>query len=98
MGPEFATTAFAYEAVVVSSTAVALTGAVLAGANRALLYVEAADIRYRYDGGTPTAAEGMVAAVGDTIVLEGTQNLTQFKAIRSAGSDATLRATYEKGV
>jgi len=52
------------------------------------------DLRFRIDGGQPTAADGHYLVNGDTLVLSGTQAMQQFQAIRTGDVNATLRVTY----
>lgn len=85
---------YAHETLTISSTAVALTAATYAGARAALITVEDASVRYRFDGGTPTSSVGHVADAGDIITLETANELVAFKAIRKDGSDATISVSY----
>lgn len=93
--------AFAYEALTISSTAVALTAATYApsGAREALvalITVEANTIRYRQDGTAPTATEGHQRISGNesVVLIYGRQNIRNFRAIRQDVADATIRITY----
>jgi hypothetical protein len=63
-------------------------------ARAALISLEEGDIRFRMDGGQPSASNGHYLSSGDTLVLSGTQALTQFQAIRAADVNGTLRVTY----
>ncbi len=88
-----------YEAVEVGAAAVGLNpgkykGQVALPVRAALLSAEDADIRFRLDGGDPTAAEGHALVAGDILVLTGGQTLNQFKAIRAGANSAKLRVTY----
>lgn len=97
-----------YEDVTVSSSVIGLTeskykvdseigkNSIDYFARRAVITVEDAAFRYRYDGDDPTASVGHAAANGSVIVLVGEQAISQFKAIRTGGTDATLRVTYER--
>lgn len=55
-------------------------------ASRALLSVETAAARVRYDGGTPTAALGHSVAVGASMQIEGAQSVKQAKVIATSGT------------
>lgn len=95
--------AFAFEAIVLTNSgASALTAATLEGggnpALRARISVETNTIRYRYDGTPPTAFEGHEGPVGgnNAVLLEGTENLRQFRAISTQAGGSTLRVTYER--
>lgn len=101
MSPESAATAFAYESITVSSTAIGCTAATVSpggapGAVRAMLTLESAQVRYRYDGTNPTSSEGHLLEIGETLVLEGAANIDKFKAIRTGSTDGTLKVTYER--
>lgn len=88
--------AFGYEALTVADTAVGVTFAQASDAERMIATVETAQVRYRYDGGSPTAADGHLAEVGDVIVIEGSGNITAFRAIRTGGTSGVLRITFER--
>lgn len=83
-----------YEALTIGSTAVALTPAVYGSAKRALITVETAQIRFRFDGTAPTSAEGHIADPGDIIYLTSNADIAAFRAIRSTSVDAKIRCTY----
>jgi len=96
-----ATSAFAYESVTVADSAIGLTVTTFDPgdapcAERALVSVETAQIRYQYDGTDPTSSVGHVAEPGDLIELDGNQNIRNFAAIRTGAVSATLRVTYER--
>ena len=55
---------------------------------------ESAEVRFRHDGGAPTASVGHRAADGDSLTLNGVTNLKNFRAIRTTGVSATARVTY----
>ncbi len=63
-------------------------------ARAAMLSSENGDLRFRIDGGQPTAADGHYLVNGDTLVLSGTQALQQFLAVKAGDDDSTLRVTY----
>lgn len=93
--------AFDYEDLTVSNTAKAFTATkwAPAGAPAARAVVctwETAQIRYRYDGTDPTAAEGTLAGNTDTFptLVIGRNNIRKWRGIRTAGSDVTGRCTY----
>lgn len=91
---------FAYESITVSSTAVSLTSATYkpGGATplvkRAIITVEDGTIRFRTDGTAPTASEGHRAKEDDIIILDSSDDIVNFKAIRTA-TDAKIRVTYK---
>lgn len=93
-----------YEAITVSSTALGFTAtkllqtdAAFSGfkqARKAFLTLETDQIRFTLDGATtPTSTVGHLLAVGDTLVLNGVEELQRFKAIRVT-NDASLKVTY----
>jgi hypothetical protein len=63
-------------------------------ARAALISLEDGDVRFRIDGGAPSATSGHYFTSGDTLVLAGTQALKQFQAIRAGDVSSTLRVTY----
>lgn len=86
--------AFAFETVTVAATAIGLTSATYADAIRAMITVETAQIRMRFDGTNPTAAIGHIGNADDIIYLEGTEQLANFNAIRVGAISGVLRVTY----
>jgi hypothetical protein len=98
---------YAYESVTVADTAKELTAATYAekkevinnaarGAVRAIITVETAQLRYRYDGSDPTSSEGHILNINDVLVLVGTDAIEQFRGIRTGGTSAVLKVTYER--
>lgn len=86
--------ATAYESITVSDQVRQLTAASVAAANRALVTVENAPLRFRVDGTDPSSSQGHLLNDGDTLTLEDRWNIERFRAIRSSGSDAAIRVTY----
>lgn len=86
--------AFAFETVTVAATAIGLTSGTYKDAIRAMITLEDAQIRMRFDGTDPTAAIGHVANANDIIHLEGTRQLVNFNAIRTGATSGVLRVTY----
>lgn len=91
--------AYDYESVTVAATAIGFTASKIAsGSNSAdavKVTVETAQIRYRYDGTNPTAAEGHPAEPGDAFWVCGTA-VSAFKAIRTGGTSGVLKATFHR--
>ncbi len=92
-----------YEEVMVGDSAVALSNERIMpttgpyarmAARAALLSSENGDIRFRIDGGLPSASSGHYLTSGDTLVLTGTQAIQQLRAIRNGDTDGVLRVTY----
>lgn len=91
--------AFAFEQLTVTNAVKTLTAATyVSGAKKAqiaFITVESADIRYTYDGTTPSGSVGHLAVAGTAITLFGSHDIENFKAYRDASSDATISVTYE---
>ncbi len=92
-----------YEAVSVGASVAALSAAKIKpetgtyarlAARAAMITGEGGDLRFRFDGGLPTAAEGHYLTSGDTLIISGTQALQQFRALKAGTDNATLRVTY----
>lgn len=95
-----------YEAITVSTVAIGFTATKIVNsstglsASYAFFTAETADGRYRVDGTNPTSGEGHIFVGGTTgagYFVCGVQAVRAFRAIRSGGSDATIRATYFRG-
>ena len=85
-----------YRQLAVSTASIALgsaTGGIPAGAQRAVINVEANDIRWRDDGVAPTSSVGMLAKSTTMFELPSLASITAFHAIR-ASADAVLNITY----
>lgn len=91
--------AFAHEKITVSNSAVSLTTATYTTdgekAKRAIITVESAQLRYRYDGTAPTSSVGHLLNPFDVITILGSDNITNFKAIRAGSTDAAISCSYE---
>ena len=83
-----------FESLTVSTKVLPLTRVVLGDRDQAFITIESQAVRYRVDGGDPTATVGIVLNAGDILELSGRNEVTQFRVIRRDGADATLRATY----
>ena len=84
-----------FESITTSTSAVRLTAATVTDHDMAVIDVETAPIRFRVDGvAAPTASVGRTALAGDQIILTDLSELSNFRAIRRDGTDATLRVTY----
>jgi|SRR5581483_7457631 len=98
---EAPTTAFGYETLTVSTTALGPTSSVYAPSGQtpasvALIAVSAQGVNLRYDGGDPTATIGIPLAAGATFLVLGVANVAQIRLIRNGGADATVHLTYER--
>ena len=65
------------------------------GASSAFLTNESNSIRYTYDGTTPSATVGHILPDGGILVLNGQNQMSQFKAFR-VSADATISVSYER--
>lgn len=91
--------AFAHETLTVTNAVQVLTAATYAVGNRyaqaAFITLEDAEIRYTYDGTTPSGTVGHLLTAGSSLELHGYHDISTFKAYRAGGVDASLRVTYE---
>ena len=72
----------------------ALTAATYGNAPKAIITIETAQIRFRVDGGAPTATIGHIADIGDQIELNSVEDIANFKAIRTGSVSAVISVTY----
>lgn len=63
--------------------------------NIAQCRLETAEIRYRYDSGAPTSSVGTLLEIGEMITLTKREDILNFKAIRTGGSNGSLSCTYK---
>ena len=85
---------FTITADATGGTAIPLPAGFIAG--RATLTLATGQIRYRYDGGGgPTATEGHVMDVGTGLVVEGHDNIANFRVISTTGTLGVLSVTVE---
>lgn len=62
----------------------------------ATVQVREAEVRFTTDGSDPVAgADGLVAVVGATIILENREEINDFRAIREGAGDAILQIAFE---
>lgn len=83
------------ERVTVTDSVTTLTAAKAARADRIFVTAETADMRFYYHGGDPSASAGHLIGDGDTLTLYGTENIKNFKAIRTGGTSGHLEVTFE---
>ncbi len=94
---------FAFEALTVSSSAVAFTSAthdpVGATSNKPAISahtsIEGGSCRWRADGIDPTASVGTLLNDGDELLVWGTRDITSIKFIATAG-DVTANVHYAR--
>lgn len=81
----------------VSTVALALTSLEPDFAKQsATVQVRAAEVRFTTDGTLPVAgSDGLVAAVGATIILETRDEINDFRVIREGAVDAVLQIAFE---
>ena len=82
-----------FEQLAITSLAQALTS-IPANANKAIMTVEDATLRYRDDGTDPTATVGLKVFVAGTIILNSRDSLEKFRAIRQGGSNSEANINY----
>lgn len=96
---------FAHETLTVTNASLPLTATVYAPAastqttgkaQRALITANDQPIRFRYDGGAPTVAIGHKLGIGESIVITGYVNITNFRAIKEGATDCNMAVTYER--
>ena len=83
----------AYEKLVISSNAVPMTPGVFGQSRVALLRLENADIRYRIDGTSPTASDGILLKQQDILMLRDPLLIKLFSAI-AVSDDAVAHVAY----
>ncbi len=98
---EGTSSAFAYESITVAATAIGFTTATCRptnapAASRAICSLETGQIRFRYDGTDPTAAEGHILDTSRTLEVVGIQNILNFRAIATGATSGILKVTYER--
>ena len=93
---------FAFETLTVADSIQVLTpgtykdNATSGGADSAFITLATAQIRYRYDGGDPSSTVGHILDTGGILILNGQNQMSNFKAIRTGGSSGVLSVTYER--
>lgn len=88
-------TAYAGEVITVSTVSIGFTAATIArGAVTAFCTLASADIRFWNHGTAPSSTVGHAMAAGQSFTLYGATNLSNFRAIRSGGSDGVLTCSY----
>ena len=75
------------------NTAAGLT-TIPSNANKAVITVETAGLRYRDDGTNPTSSVGHNMRVGSVIFLNGRNAVLNFKAIKSGTANSKINVDY----
>lgn len=83
-----------YESLTVTDEAVGTTWAKTKKAYKAFVTAETAEMRFRFDGESPTKTEGHIIDSGDTLELYGNANVVNFEAIRTGDVSGVLKITY----
>jgi len=91
---------FAQEEITVSNAVKSLTAATYAAsggwgsAQKAVVQVLNATIRFYLNGTTPTTATGFSESAGSSFTLENEAEIIGFRAIRQTSSDAKITVSY----
>ena len=89
------TTAFAFESLITKEEPQSLTKKIFESAEKAFLTIEG-DMRYRYDGGDPTADIGHLLKDGSYLTLIGSCQIQSFRFIKTGYGSANLFISYER--
>ncbi len=85
------------EIITVTNTAGGFTAATYTtNVKKAFATLETGQIRFWYNGSTPTTTEGHLLEIGQTLTLNGYSQVSRFKAIRTGGTSGVLMITYMK--
>ncbi len=89
---------FAFETISIEAVAVGFTAATIVNSNdayakKALVTVESAQLRWRCDS-NPTSTVGHLLQPGDVLILIGSENIRNFKAIRTGSTNAKISVSY----
>lgn len=86
-----------YESVTVDNTVggVFLTRATYDRARNAFMTLESAQIRFTKDGTAPTTSVGHLLQVGQTLNLDGSNEIKNFRAIRTGAASGVLKVSYK---
>lgn len=85
-------TPISFEQITIN-TAVGLT-TIPSNANKAVITVQTAGIRYKNDGTNPTATVGHDMRIGSVIFLNGRNAVLNFKAIKSGSTNSKINVDY----
>jgi len=86
-----------FEDLTVSTTSVGITATTIRPSgqgsqnNFCTLYVDGANLRYRFDGTAPTTSVGVVASSGETISIDNTEQAVAIRFIRDDATDVSLQ-------
>lgn len=87
-----------FESLTVAATAVGITSTTINPAGQPQMLkcsarLETAQVRFRYDGTAPTAAEGTLLEVGEIMDINDPQTATAIKFIRTGATSGVLKVT-----
>lgn len=88
-----------FETITVAGVAIGLTVSKLQTSprpKRVHIVIEAAQLRYRGDGTDPTSSVGVRMNPDDQIIVEGIENMTNFKVIRTSNTSSTMQVHYQR--
>ncbi len=88
-----------YEEITVTSVAIGLTSSKLLATPKpkeVFIFCETAQVRYRYDGGTPTSNSGIPLNPFDSLRIKGVVNLNNLLFIRTGTTSGKLTVVYER--
>lgn len=88
---------FDFETVTVADSAIGLTASKLSVSpkpKQAFLTLESGQIRYRIDGTDPTSSVGHIMLPMQSLLLEGYNQLKNFKSIRTGATSGTLSVSF----
>jgi len=95
-GPSAQRRTITYESITVGATAVGISAATtnppgLPQQTGCQGRLETAQIRYRYDGTDPTAAEGILLEIGDFLSIASNEDARTIRFIRVTATSGTLK-------
>lgn len=64
--------------------------------DRVVCTLENADVRFRIDGGEPSATVGHLFYRGDELIIDRYEDIKRARFFRDAAVDATMTVTYER--
>ena len=89
---------FAYESIAVDNTVKSLSSIYTDDdgniAMKAVITIETAQIRWRMDGENPSSSDGHLSNPTDTILLNNSSDIKNFRATRVGSTSATIRVSY----
>lgn len=90
-----------FEQITVANTAIGFTAAKIDPVggpqmNVASCRLETAEVRFSYDGTTPTSSVGTLLEIGDVFYIAGHDQLLQFRAIRTGASSGQLDCHFDR--